>query len=92
MRVKCLANSEDPNEMLHSDMFFCFAFSHQHISERAVRTLVPIASRGGSVPDFLRKPMATCDFPGGGQGRGRPPLDPPMSYLLKSSTNSFIFS
>ena len=25
----------------------------------------PIASRGGSVPVFLRKPIATCDFPGG---------------------------
>ena len=24
-----------------------------------------IAFRGGSVPDFLRKPIATCDFPGG---------------------------
>ena len=23
----------------------------------------PIASRGGSVPEFLRKPIATCDFP-----------------------------
>ena len=25
----------------------------------------PIASRRGSVPKFLRKPIATCDFPGG---------------------------
>ena len=27
-------------------------------------TLGPIASRGGSVPEFLRKHIATCDFPG----------------------------
>ena len=26
----------------------------------------PIASRGRSVPVFLRKPIASCDFPGGG--------------------------
>ena len=25
----------------------------------------PIASQGGSVPVFLRKHIATCDFPGG---------------------------
>ena len=27
--------------------------------------LGPIASRGGSVPVFLRKHIGTCDFPGG---------------------------
>ena len=47
-------------------------FSHQHISQRAVQTSLrkqldpsPIASGGWSVPEFLRKPTATCDFPGG---------------------------
>ena len=48
------------------------AFSHQ----RAIRTSLekqldqggPIASRGESVPDFLRNPMATCDFPEGEGG------------------------
>ena len=48
-------------------------FSHQHISQRAVQTsleklldpLGPIASRERSVPVFLRKPIATCNFHGG---------------------------
>ena len=44
----------------------------------------------GSVPVFLRKPLATCDFPGvcvcvGGGGGGPHPapprLDPPMAWL-----------
>ena len=26
--------------------------------------LCPIASLGGSVPEFVRKPIAICDFPG----------------------------
>ena len=29
-----------------------------------------IASQGGSVPEFLRKPIAICDFQGAGWGRG----------------------
>ena len=45
-------------------------FSHQCILQVAVQTSLgkqldprgPIASRGGSVPVFLRKPIATCDF------------------------------
>ena len=50
---------------------------HQHISQRAVQTSlkkqidpirVSIASRGESVPEFLRKPIATCEFQGGGEG------------------------
>ena len=35
----------------------------------------PIASRGGSVPIFLRELVATCDFPGGG-GVAADPLSP----------------
>ena len=38
-------------------------FSHQHILQRAF-------------PVFLRKPIATCDFPGGG---GMDPLNLPLS-------------
>ena len=45
---------------------------------RTVGTLFsPIASLGGSVPNFLTKHIANCGF----QGRGirpLPPLDPPM--------------
>ena len=41
-----------------------FLFSHQSNSQRAVRTLGPIASRGWSVQECLREPTATCDFPG----------------------------
>ena len=59
-------------------------FSHQRISQRVVRTslkkqldtLGPIASRRGSVPVFLRKSLATSDFPGGGGGAG-----PPVPHL-----------
>ena len=36
-------------------------------------------SRGmGIVPVFLREPLLLCNFPGGGGGRWRDPLDPPM--------------
>ena len=39
----------------------------------------PIASRGGSVPIFLRELVATCDFPGGGAADSPVPnLDPPL--------------
>ena len=56
--------SGDPGNIL-------FCLSHQHISQRALQTSLeqqldprgPIAALGGSVPDFLRKPIATCDFP-----------------------------
>ena len=56
--------------------------SHQCISQRAVGTLCPrgpIASRWGSVPVFLRKPIITSDFPeggGGGVGGDQNPLFP----------------
>ena len=48
----------------------CFC-SQQRISQRSVRTSVekqldpraPIASRGWSVPELLRRPIATCDCP-----------------------------
>ena len=49
--------------------------SHQRISHRGPTSLEmqldlggPITSGRGSVPVFLRKPIATCDFPGGGGG------------------------
>ena len=43
----------------------------------------PIASRGRSVSVFLRKPIATCDFQGGGGlGLLSPSLDPPMKACL----------
>ena len=56
--------------------FFVY-FSHQRSSKSAVRTSLEkqldvgsIASRGGSVPVFLRKHtcITTCDLPGGGGG------------------------
>ena len=46
----------------------------------------PFASRWGSIPVFLRTPIATCDLPPGGGGgvQSRPPvspLDPPMPLI-----------
>ena len=42
--------------------------------------LGPLASRRGSVPAHLRKPISTCDFTGGGgvQTPAADPLDPPI--------------
>ena len=60
---------------------------HQCISQRTVQTSLekqlksmgPITSRGGTTPEFLKKHMVTCGFPGGGGfGTPVPPLDPPM--------------
>ena len=56
----------------------------QCTSQRAVLTsLEKHGSRGGSVLEFLRKPIAACDFPGGGGGGfgsavSLTPLDPPF--------------
>ena len=54
----------------------------------------PIASREGSVPVFLRKSLATCDFPGGGGGGGGGVLDPcppPPPTLSSSAHGSRVF-
>ena len=38
----------------------------------------------GFVPEFLRKPLATCDFPGGPDALSTPtPLDPPILSTMK---------
>ena len=47
----------------------------------------PIASRGWSVPESLKKPIATCDFPGGGWGGagwvgGAGPVSSPLDQLM----------
>ena len=59
----------------NGSVFFLFLsfFCHQRILQRAVRTALekqldpmgPIASQGTSVTEFLRNPIATCEFPGG---------------------------
>ena len=63
--------------------------SHQRILQSAVLTSLekqldlrgPITSRGRSVPIFLRKPIATCDFAGGGGGPDPlSPLDHPKEF------------
>ena len=44
-----------------------------------------LLARGWSVPEFLRKPVVTCDFPGVGAGGGGswegPAMDPPMTMF-----------
>ena len=62
--------------------FVLFINRHQHISQRAVLTSFErhLDPEWGSVPVFLRKPKATCDFADGeGSGPPVPPLGPPMS-------------
>ena len=67
--------------------FFC----HQRISQRSVRTVFEkqsdprglIASHGGSVPEYLRKSIATCKV----RTPYPHPLDPPM---LPSVSNLLI--
>ena len=64
-------------------------FSYQRISQRVVRTSLekqldprdPIASRWGSVPVFVRKHIATCDFPG--VSGALPPPGPATGYSYK---------
>ena len=55
-----------------------FFLSHQSMNyfKKQLDPRGPIASGGGSVPVFLRKPTATCDFPGG--GGGGPPVPGPL--------------
>ena len=81
-------------------MFGPDIFRYQRISQRAVRISLekqldprgPIASRGGSVPVFLRDHITTCDFPGGVRTPCPLPLSPPMTrYLSLVSGIAVIF-
>ena len=66
-------------------MTFFFLFVFLVMPCHALRTSLkkqlhpmgPIASRGRSVPEFLRTPIATCDFLGSPDPMS-PFLDPPM--------------
>ena len=59
-----------------------FTEGHVDLRREAIRPKgCPIASRGGSVPEILRKSTATCYYSGGeGSGGGSPisPLGQPM--------------
>ena len=77
----CVGGGEGPGNV----------FSRQ-CRQRAIRTIRtylekqldpkgPIASQGGPVPVFLRKHIATCNFPKW-SGPPVPPLDPPMNGSL----------
>ena len=72
--ILSLSSCADPDNSVRGGglaMFFrFFPFSYQHISQRAVRNSLP---SWGSVPEFLRKPLATCGFQGGPD-----PLSPPL--------------
>ena len=59
-------------------------FRHQRISQRAIRMPSRSNLERGSVLEFLRKIIATCDFPG--VCTPPPSLDPPMNYCLLLST------
>ena len=48
-------------------------------------------SRGeGTVPDFLRATIATCNFPGGWRSTLIPPLDPSMMSLYSTSVSNVV--
>ena len=51
-------------------LFFNSQRAVQITLKKQLDPMGPIASPGGSVPEYLRKPIATCDFPGGGGGGG----------------------
>ena len=67
-----------------TDNVIFFTEDRMKLPRNAIGAKVPIASRGGSVPVLLRKPIATCDFTGVVR-TPCPPLDPPMSH----HTNAF---
>ena len=63
---------EDPDVYVRGSFYL-----HQHISQRAVRTSLEMlldatAPRGVSVPELLRKPIATCDLPSVSRHPGLP--------------------
>ena len=65
--------------------------------EKQMDAMGPIASRGVSIPEFLKKFIAICDFPGGGEWVQTPcpPLGPPMEVdanfsLSVSSLTHFV--
>ena len=72
-------------------VFFVVVFSHSVVRTFIEKQSGSIASRG-SEPEFLRKPIAICDFPGGG-GCGTPASHPPptlygSAYVLEQDTLS----
>ena len=58
-----------------------FTEGHTKPPREAIGPLGPIASRGGFVPVFLRRPIAYCDFPVG-PDPCPPHLDPPMHHIV----------
>ena len=50
------------------------------LPREAIGPYGPIAPRGGTMPAFIRKPVATCDFPVGGGGNLDPPMTDNMSF------------
>ena len=58
-----------------------FTKGHTDLPREAIGPSGPIASRGGSVPIFQRKPLATYDFPG---RRGPTPL--PCTFVPPSTS------
>ena len=45
---------------------------------------------GGSIPLFIRKHIAICDFPGGGGGGGRPPAPTPSGSAPLSCAGAIL--
>ena len=75
-----------------------FCFSHNifysfrgrtNSLEKQLEPMVPIAYLVGSVPVFLRKPIATCDFSGSG-GWGPDLLSPPPLLDLLTFYESLV--
>ena len=65
-----------------ASQWFLFSISYQRISQKAVRTSLPSWE---SVPVFLRKPIATCDFQGGPDPHIPTPQDPSMVFTVHTN-------
>ena len=74
----------DPENFIRGVLSTYFTEDGTDLPREAIRCsmLCPIASRAGSLPLFLRKFIATCDFPGWRGGGGTEPTVNPLDSCI----------